>query len=230
MDEPECLICGCGLRYLGRSKKMACSICHREYESDSVCVNGHYVCDGCHSGSAESAILHICCETDFDDPYSIAYAIMSDPSVHMHGPEHHMIVGCSLITAYRNAGGDINLRPALAEMIARGRTVPGGSCGNAGCCGAAVSAGMAFSIITGTAPLSTKTWGEANLLTSECLARIGSVGGPRCCKRDTALAIETAVGFIGDRLGVRMSLPKDIACGFSARNNWCLGSGCPYNR
>lgn len=28
---------------------------------------------------------------------------------HMHGPEHHIMVGAALLTAYKNAGGDIDL-------------------------------------------------------------------------------------------------------------------------
>lgn len=35
------------------------------------------------------------------------------------GPEHHMLVGASLLTAYKNAGGELELSSALAEMQAR---------------------------------------------------------------------------------------------------------------
>ena len=32
---------------------------------------------------------------------------------HMHGPEHHVMVGAALLTAYKNAGGKIDLEPCL---------------------------------------------------------------------------------------------------------------------
>lgn len=51
------------------------------------------------------------------------------PFCHMHGPEHHTLVGTALLTAYHNSGGNIELLPALKEMAARGRKVPGGACG-----------------------------------------------------------------------------------------------------
>ena len=140
-----------------------------------------------------------------------------------------MLVGSSLLTAYRNAGGDIDLDEALGEMAVRGKRVPGGSCGMAGCCGAAVSAGMFYSIITKTSPLSSVTWGDCNILTSECLAKIGSVGGPRCCKRDSVIAMTAAVGFVADHLNVRMELPKHYVCSFSERNAQCIGERCPFH-
>mgnify|MGYP007069431811 FL=1 len=35
----------------------------------------------------------------------------------MHGPEHHVMVGSALLTAYKNAGGEIDLPEALLEMM-----------------------------------------------------------------------------------------------------------------
>ncbi len=34
-----------------------------------------------------------------------------------------------VLTAYKNAGGDLDLEPALMEMQHRGKSVPGGACG-----------------------------------------------------------------------------------------------------
>ena len=55
--------------------------------------------------------------------------MMALPSCHMHGPEHHTMVGFALLTAYKNAGGEIDLVSALGEMQKRGKQVPGGACG-----------------------------------------------------------------------------------------------------
>lgn len=62
--------------------------------------------------------------------------MMSLPTCHMHGPEHHIMVGASLITAYHNAGGELEMDWALSEIVRRGKQVPGGACGNWGACGA----------------------------------------------------------------------------------------------
>ena len=57
-------------------------------------------------------------------------------------------MGAALLTAYKNAGGEIDLQQALVEMMSRGRSVPGGACGFWGACGAGISAGMFVSIIS----------------------------------------------------------------------------------
>ena len=152
---------------------------------------------------------------------------MDLPFCHMHGPEHHIMVGSALLTAYKNAGGDIELPKALNEMQARGRKVPGGICGFWGSCGAAISSGMFISIATGSTPLATKEWGMSNLMTSASLHAIGTIGGPRCCKRNSYLAITEAVKFAKENLGVEMEL-SDIQCRHSGQNNQCIGKRCPF--
>ena len=149
------------------------------------------------------------------------------PFCHMHGPEHHVMVGAALLTAYRNAGGDLDLSPALAEMMRRGRKVPGGACGYWGACGAGISAGMFLSIATEATPLTAEPWGLANRMTSKALLEIGRVGGPRCCKRDSYLSILAAVDFVREELGVPMERPE-IVCTRSAKNNQCIGKRCPF--
>ena len=146
----------------------------------------------------------------------------------MHGPEHHVMVGSALLTAYKNVGGDIDLVKALSEMQARGRKVPGGACGFWGACGAGVSAGMFVSIVTGSTPLANEAWGLSNKMTSSALGAIGEVGGPRCCKRDSYISIIKAVEFSKEHLGVEMEL-GDIKCVHSKQNNQCIGKRCPFH-
>ena len=63
-------------------------------------------------------------------------------------------LGMALLTAYKNCGGEIDLKRSLIEMNSRGSSVPGGACGFWGACGAGISAGMFVSIITGLHALS----------------------------------------------------------------------------
>ena len=132
-----------------------------------------------------------------------------------------------MLTAYKNAGGDIDLVKALSEMQARGKKVPGGACGFWGACGAGVSTGMFVSIVTGSTPLAKEAWGLSNKMTSSALGAIGEVGGPRCCKRDSYISIIKAVEFSKVFLGVEMEL-GEIKCVHSANNNQCIGVRCPF--
>jgi hypothetical protein len=94
---------------------------------------------------------------------------MSLAFCHMHGPEHHVMVGAALLTAYRNAGGQLDLPRALQEMLHRGKQVPGGACGYWGACGAGLSTGMFVSIATGSTPLAKEAWGLSNRMTGLAL-------------------------------------------------------------
>ena len=174
----ECLICGAALEYLQRDEEMECAVCHRRQESRTRCVNGHYVCSACHMKGLDS-ILALCLRSGSRDPAKILEEMMSLPFCHMHGPEHHVMVGAALLTAYRNAGGALDLPAALSEVVSRGSAVPGGACGFWGACGAGISTGMYLSIVTGATPLSRQAWGLANQMTARALAAIGTHGGPR---------------------------------------------------
>lgn len=224
----ECLVCGAPLRYLDQQEEMECVFCHETHLSNAQCVNGHYICDACHAKQGFAAIRAFCLEADAKDPVFLARKMMENPYIYMHGPEHHVLAGAALLTAYKNAGGSVELPAALDEMEKRGKQVPGGICGMWGCCGAAVSAGIFLSIVTKTSPLSAESWGMCNRLTSECLSRIGALGGPRCCKRNSFTAILTAVEFVRRELGVEMERGETPRCGFSAHNRQCIRLRCPY--
>lgn len=222
----ECLICKAPLEYLEEDVMMECVICHKKENSKTRCVNGHYVCDECHTKGMDS-IFAVCLHETSKNPVVVMERMMSLPFCHMHGPEHHVMVGAALLTAYKNAGGGIDLSKALQEMYSRGKEVPGGVCGFWGACGAGISTGIYMSIITNATPLATEAWGLSNQMTSRALARIGEVGGPRCCKRDSYLAILEAIRFTEEKLGVAMEV-GEIHCTRSAMNNQCIGSRCPF--
>lgn len=222
----ECLICGAPLEYLENDVLMECAVCHKKENSKTACVNGHYVCNDCHTQGLDS-IIAVCLRERSKNPIEIIQKMMDLPFCHMHGPEHHVMVGAALLTAYKNAGGDIDLEKALSEMQARGRQVPGGACGFWGACGAGISAGIFVSIATGATPLAKNDWGLSNKMTSAALGAIGEVGGPRCCKRDSYLSIMEAVAFAREQLGVAMEM-GEIRCVHSHQNNQCIGKRCPF--
>lgn len=225
----DCLICGGELEYLDTTEEMECVICHKKFSNNAHCINGHYICDECHSKNGIKIILEVCRTTDSKNPIAIMQKLMAQPFVHMHGPEHHILAGAALLAAYHNSGGKLDRDKALNEMERRGKQVPGGACGFWGCCGAAISAGIFISIATGATPLSEREWSLSNLVTSEALRQISALGGPRCCKRNCFTAAKVAVEFTRKHLAINMELPDSILCSFSPLNHECRGKLCPYN-
>lgn len=224
----ECLICKAPLEYLTEDIEMECTVCHKKELSKTRCKNGHYVCNECHTQGIDS-IFKVCLYEKSRNPIIILNKMMELPFCHMHGPEHHIMVGAALLTAYKNSGGDIDLSTSLMEMKNRGSQVPGGACGFWGACGAGISTGIFISIITGSTPMKEKEFGLSNQMTSHSLNAIGKIGGARCCKRDSFLSIQQAVKFVKESMNIEMEL-DEIICSFSDRNNQCIGKRCPFSK
>ncbi len=173
-------------------------------------------------------LIDVCMEAGSDDPVKIFRKLVRVEGVPMHGGLHHIIVPMSLITAYWNVVRDFDLKAYLTEAADRAREVPERICGYWGTCGSGVGAGIFLSVITRTSPLSHgRRWGQCNTITSESLARIGEVGGPRCCKRNAVLSITSACDYVKRELGVEMH-PSPFACNRVDDNPDCIGTRCPY--
>lgn len=228
MHSEGCIICGKELVYSAEERDVVCSLCGKRCRSSMWCPDGHYVCDDCCRAPSRAVIVKACLESKEKDPIKLAESIMRDPSICMHGPEHHILDACALATAYKNCGGDIDLEKALPELVSRMSQIPGGVCGRYGCCGAAIACGAFVSVATGATPLSGRSWGMANTMTSRCLAAVGSIGGPRCCKRDAFLSLTAAARYITENMGVEMRCERPV-CTFHTRNQQCLGKNCPFN-
>lgn len=224
----ECLICKAPLMYMETDELMECAICHRKEYSKTKCIKGHYVCNDCHTQGMDS-VMGVCLNETSSNPIDILEKLMGMDFCHMHGPEHHIIVGSALLAAYKNAGGDLDLENALLEMQRRGKEVPGGACGFWGACGAGISCGIFLSIVTKSTPLSQEAWGLSNRMTSYALGEIGKINGPRCCKRDSYLAVLSAVHFVRENLKIEME-ERPVVCRHSSKNNQCIGKRCPFSK
>ena len=169
-----------------------------------------------------------CLAAETRDPVAFAVTLMQLDGVRMHGPEHHILDGAALLTALHGAGAEFDLSAALDELIRRGLTMPGASCGFWGMCGSASSVGAALSILHKTGPLSDDQYYKDNMeLVSKALSRIAAVGGPRCCKRNAFLSLGTAVDFIKERCGIALE-KREVRCPFTAKNPDCLKERCPF--
>lgn len=103
----------------------------------------------------------MCLQEKSKNPIEIFGNIARRDFVRIHGPEHHVLDGAALLTAFHNAGGKIDLLTSLNELMKRGLQMPGATCGMWGVCGAVSSMGAALSVIDGTGPLSTdSSWGK----------------------------------------------------------------------
>lgn len=167
-------------------------------------------------------------------PAALLEEVMADERCVAFGPIHHFIVGAVLLACWRNAEAsgerDAMLKDDLADLMSRSDCVPGATCARWGVCGAAASAGMAYAIVRGNAPLRSEGWQEGQLMVSELLAAIAHSGSPRCCKRDARVAIREAVSFFNALGGPRLKAwEKTPACDGYAVNTVCMGEKCPYH-
>jgi hypothetical protein len=231
MSAPKkgCAVCGKELVYMPTQQRMECFFCHKTADANAKCVDNHFVCDVCHSLAADELIETTCVASSSRNPSELALVLMRSPQVKMHGPEHHFMVPAVLIAAYYNTRNDLEKKAAkIKEARQRASKVLGGFCGFYGDCGAAVGTGIYLSLVTNTTPLSRRTWKLSNLMTAQSLLTIANHGGPRCCKRNTFLALKEAVNFTKENLGVTMEFNDKITCEFTDFNKECLHNECLF--
>jgi hypothetical protein len=168
-------------------------------------------------------IERVCMATDIAEPLAIACQLMDHPAVKMHGPEHHFLVPAALLAAYCNLTGRADEKQGMLKKArTRAETVPGGACG------AAIGTGIFVAIITGSTPLAGKAWQLSNEMTARSLQAIARYGGPRCCKRDSWLAIREAVGFCREKLDITLPFHEEHVCPFSEINRECRREACLF--
>jgi len=222
----NCGVCARPLVYVTDSVKKTCDICGKEEKANIYCPEGHYICDTCHSKAAIEVLKQVLNSTKSTDPAEIIEQVMAHPSVPMHGPEHHAIVPAAIITAVRNAGYPVP-EGSIEKALERANKVPGAWCGLYGDCGAAVGIGIAVSVLTNATPLTGKERGLALGATAFGLSKLLD-GQPRCCKRASRRAVEAAVDYLNDKLGIKLMKSKGTVCTYTVRNQQCAKQECPY--
>jgi len=223
-----CLVCGEELVY-PKTGKLECFYCHHVYDSNASCRNGHFVCDKCQYLLANELIENFSMASRLEDPLELALILMRKPQIEMHGPEHHFLVPAVLLVSYYNIKKDyVEKELKIKEAKIRASNILAEFCGFCGDCGAAVGTGIFISLITNSTPLSTYEWRLCNLMTSKSLFTIANHGGPRCCKRNTFLAIIETVNFLKENFGIAMKINENIKCEFKDLNKECLKQNCPF--
>jgi len=225
-SQENCGVCGRALVYGTEEVSRRCDFCGQEFQALIHCPEGHYICDACHSRGALDILRSVLNETDSADPIEILEKVMAHPAVPMHGPEHHAMVPAIIVAAVKNAGYPVP-EGAVEKALERGSKVPGGWCGFYGVCGAAIGVGTAVSVITGATPLTGRTRSLANEATIFALSKMID-GEPRCCKRASRKALEAAVEFLKNKMGINLVANHDIKCGYVHRNRECIKEACAY--
>ncbi|WPD24709.1 MAG: DUF5714 domain-containing protein [Candidatus Electrothrix scaldis] len=222
-----CIICGEELVYQSDSgSDAACYFCGAVTTTPCSCTAGHYVCDRCHQQGGLEIIHSVCLNSTEKDMIALMVRIRNHPSVPMHGPEHHAMVSGVILAAYRNNGGKIS-QDIISTGIDRGSNVPGGACGFWGCCGAAVGAGIAASLILEATPLKAGERQEALSFTARILAEIAGMKGGRCCQRDSWLALTHASRLSEEFFGLTLPAEGILRCGQYEKNRECMFADCP---
>jgi hypothetical protein len=225
-----CVVCGKELVYIDEPEEMRCIFCDGTFQSQAKCTDNHFICDACHSLSANDLIQRFTIDSETKNPLGMAVTLMKSPSIKMHGPEHHFLVPAVLLSAFCNVTGRVNEKALKIEKARhRAEKVLGGFCGFYGNCGAAVGTGIFMSVLTDATPLSKEEWKLSNLLTADSLHAIAHAGGPRCCKRDSFLAILEAARFVKEHLGVEFEMDSNqIKCEFHTLNKECRKADCRF--
>ncbi len=224
----DCMVCGSALAYLDREAELRCYYCGETRTANAHCEEGHFVCDGCHARDHVGFIRTFCRNTGEGDPIAIFSEMRRSHLFPLHGPEHHALVPAAFLTAYRNRFGEPP-QPRIEAAVERGANLPGGTCAYWGGCAAALGIGIAYAAILRATPLSHEPRGIVQSVVGEILSELGQFGTPRCCRRESYLAL---------RIGCRLSpqyLPHALECGpvppcdQMALNHECLGEGCPLH-
>ncbi|SHE58239.1 DUF5714 domain-containing protein [Clostridium fallax] len=227
----DCMVCGEELVYKQNNEIAVCYYCKKEFITNVSCKNGHFVCDKCHGKDGYSLIEEYCVNSDELNPLDICENLMNNKKINMHGPEHHFLVPAALLCSYFNRIGEKEKKKGkIAIAKTRAMTIPGGSCGYYGNCGAAVGAGIFMSIMTESTPLSEDSWAKCNEITGRILIHLAKMGGPRCCKRSVYTAITETNKFLEENFSITLIGKSDkIFCGYSKYNKQCIGNRCEYN-
>ena len=64
--------------------------------------------------------------------------------------------------------------------------------------------------------------------TSAVIAKMGEIGGARCCKRNAYLSLSMGAAFVREKYGIPMETAP-IVCDDFSRNRQCIGSCCPFH-
>lgn len=202
--------------------------CHYSINNDTLSELNNKIISLKQKPEYYDEIIKVCENEKSKNPIEIFYKLSSLPYFGMLGIFHHILVGASLLCAYKNCENNIDLRKSIIELEERAEKIPPMACVKLGACGAAISAGIYISILKNVELNSNEFFGLANGLTSKVLSKIKETGGPRCCKRHSYFSLLEAAKYTNKYLGTDMEI-SNIKCNRSKENKLCIGKRCPFH-
>lgn len=225
----DCILCGDKVTTLKEPVTTHCDFCGKTKPTTHECESSHFLCDDCYNIPVNEFIKSECLNYKGDDPIALAVRIMNSPVIKMHGSEHHFIVPAVLLTCINNSKNTPeDIKEKLDKASLRAENESTSTCTyHAGTCGAAIGTGIFLSMFLGRDHLQDDAWSLSNHVVADTMKKIAEHGGPRCCKRDTYFALETAIEYLNDSFA--LSLKKSEAkCTFSLRNRSCGLEQCIF--
>lgn len=220
-----CLVCGQDLDYKELST-YKCIYCGNDFDVEVACIDGHYVCDSCHSSNSLNSLELYISGSDEKDPIKMLHTMMQHPSYNMHGPEHHYLLPAVFLTAIKNNGYEVPDN-YWQLVMARCSDLPGGTCGFWGACAACLGVGVAISILKQCNPMKELHYDQMHGANADALYSVARVGGPRCCKRNLMLSADSFVRTLKDDFNIELE-SSNYKCNFMKYNKECLVKDCPY--
>lgn len=222
-----CPICAEELFTFDEPVPVECFVCGKEIEADEFCRSEHALCEDCRVGSSYNIVKAFCLNDKTTDPLALAIKIMNSPLIKNQGAEHHFIVPAVLLTAIHNKTAQpLNLITALDMAAEKAMETTTRCTYDKGTCGAALGTGIFLSIFSELEE--DEGFSIPDSLTAESMLRIYNSPGPRCCKRDTYIAIEETVKFLNEKFAIELPLTTESKCTFSLRNRTCGHEDCNY--
>jgi len=221
-----CMVCGAELRYLEVERTQRCHYCGEVLSAPAQCAAGHFVCDACHGAAAVEILERVCLGSRETDAVALMQAVRTHPSFPMNGPEHHSLVPAVILAALRNGGEPVTDAQIVAAMR-RGGTVAGGACAYLGVCGAASGVGIAVSLLLGADPLNGEKRQAVQRATQRVLGAVAAFEAPRCCQRDSWVALREAAALLPESTGRTLKAPHQVVCDQWPANAECIRERCP---
>jgi MoaA/NifB/PqqE/SkfB family radical SAM enzyme/SAM-dependent methyltransferase len=224
----DCMVCAAPLTYLEEPVELRCHYCGEATLANARCEQGHFVCDQCHAADHVTFIKSFCARTAETDPVALFFAMRRWHLFPVHGPEHHVLAPAAFLTAYRNRFGGLP-QARIDAAVDRATSLPGGTCAYWGACSAALGIGIAYATILQATPLSRDARGTVQTVVSKLLAELGRFPAPRCCRRETYLALKLACDLSAEYLPHALEAGPPPACDQTKINRECLGTECPIH-
>ncbi len=226
----QCLVCGQPLIYKKTPTVVSCYHCGIQNKTQTLCQEGHYVCDECARRDVYEIIISQCNKYSGLNAIELAESIMDLSKIKIHGPEHHLLVPAVMLAIWCNAKNiskEIKSE-LLNEARNRALKIQDGICATHGACGGSIGVGIFFSLILQVNELDKENYGYINRATANTLANIAKYGGPRCCKRSTYLAILQTRNQLVEDFGLNLPIPNKIQCQYVEKNLECTKSECLF--